>query len=213
MVFLPIFIILVIILNIKLAKTNKTKKTSDAFIEVERLANSARKKEIPGEIYVHVNKDILPLEEYNKDEPYYHQLTRAQESVIKKIDQKMLKLPVGMNNNDIKLAYGIANFEHVVTMEECYENCIKALINWAETLLKSERAAQAEAVLLETINLKSDYSKNYTLLCDIYLKQKNNEKLAELKCITENPDFLGHNITVRDKIREYVIAGMAKMED
>lgn len=213
MFFLPLFIALVIFVNVMLARGNKTSKPIDSLIEEERLANSARKKEIPAELYVKVNKDILPFSEYNKNNPHYAQLSRAQESAAKKINLRMLKLPGGMKNNDIKFAFGIANFEHVVAMEENHNDCVRALIHWAEGLIKAEILTDAETILTETLNMKSDFSKSYTLLCDIYLKTKNKKKLDELNSLTDGAGFMEHNGTVGINIRNYISSSLAKMEE
>lgn len=213
MYFLPIFIAIVITVNLKLAKRNKTSELFDSLIEEERLANSARKKEIPAELYVKANKDILPFSEYNKSEPNYAQLTRTMESAAKKVDLRMLKLPPDMKNNDIKFAFGIANFEHVVAMEENYNDCVRSLINWADGLIKAEMLNEAETVLTETLRLKSDFSKSYTLLCDIYVKAKNKKKLDELKHLADETSFMSHNSTVGTKIRKYISTSLAKLEE
>lgn len=213
MFFLPLFIALVIIVNIMLARGNKTSKPLDSLIEEERLANSARKKEISAELYVEVSKDILPFSEYNKNDPHYTQLLRAQENAAKKLNLRMLKLPGGMKNNDVKIAFGIANFEHVVAMEENYNDCVRALILWADALINAEMLMDAETILTETLNMKSDFSKSYTLLCDIYLKSKNKKKLDELKALADDPCFMEHNVTVGNNIRNYISSSLAKMEE
>ncbi|MDR1688078.1 MAG: hypothetical protein LBS21_05645 [Clostridiales bacterium] len=183
------------------------------FIEDERLANAARKKDIPEEIRVYVNKEALPFAEYESGNPKYAPLIRVQKAAEAKIGLEMLKLPHGMNNIDIKLAYGVSQFEYVVRLEENYENCVMALIFWAEQLYKAEMFTQAEDVLKESIRIKSDHSKSYTMLCDIYVKLSYAQKLDELFNAVTNDNFMEHNHMVRNKIRAYLARGKAKMED
>jgi len=207
---LPIFIAMAVLLNILLITSSKrVQKPFDKFQEESRLANSARKKDIPPEMCVSVNIDALPFTKYDENDPNYSRLNRTMESVQKKVALPMFKLPAGMSNNDIKHAYGVANFDMVVSREENYSALLRAMIIWAEELIKAEKLSDAEAVLRETINLKSDHSKSYTLLCNIYRKTDDREKLAELKTLADSETFFGSNAAMRDKIRIYLENGSA----
>jgi len=202
-----IFLFLVLILNIFIWRSKKATKPFEKFLEDGRRANLARKKDIPEELYVYVDTQALPFEEYDNGLPNYQSLTRAKESALKKAERPMLKLPYGMQNNDIKIAFGAANFENVVSKEENYNQCIRALLLWAGELIKVKRFKQAQDVLNETVRLKSDLSQSYTMLFDICKETGDADQQKQLLELTGGDNFMEHNNAVRNKIRGYIKNG------
>jgi len=200
MYLLIIILLAVLVLNIFIKRSSKSNKPFEDFLEKQRLANTAPKKEIPDELYVTVNAQNLPVADALPQEPN-EKLLKAQNTALKLIGSKMLKLPNGTDNSDIKIAYGAGNFERVVSMEGNYENCMHALINWAEELVKAERYAEAERVLREAITAKTDMSRAFALLRDCYIKQNNGDGAASLRNLVNAEEFLSDNPAARKKIR------------
>lgn len=199
-----IFLILVIILNVFIVRSSKSRKPFEDFLQKQHLANIAPKKAVPDDLYITINKGNLPFTDYETSGGSAR-LARAQEAALKTVGLKMLKLPHGMENNDIKMAYGAGNFERVVSHEENYETCMRALIRWGEELLGAGRESDAALVLNEAIAAKTDISAAYALLRDCLVKQNDESALAALREKVSDEGFTVGSPAARKKIREAVL--------
>ena len=203
---IPIGLILVIlftlVLNFFIARSKSKAVDYDAISEEERRANSSRRKEIPAELYIIPDLDKLPFNKFTG--PGYEDAAAAAEAVNKKSSRPMIKFDKSMTNNEIKLMFGVANLEEVAVMEENYTDFIRAMIRWAEILFSRGEYIDAGAVLLETVRLKSDFSKSYTLLADVYIKTEDHAGFTALYDRASEENFLQNDIQLKYKILRYL---------
>ena len=154
-----IFIYLTLMLNYFLRRGKKN-IDYDALAEEESAANSARKKRIDDEYFIVPDLGALPFTG-----------RFAEETAVKKFGAlPMVYFGEGKTNNELKLAYGVANLEEIMRMEDNHREFIRSMITWAEALLGAGMNADAEIILNETIRLKSDFKKSRTLLEEIKRK-------------------------------------------
>lgn len=201
--FLPFVLLGVIILNILLARSGKHFKKTDDFIEEEIKANSARRKEIPPNLYVKPDKNILPVRDYTENDSSHLEQTRKY--VAAYLDRTMIRLPKPMTNNEIKYEFGVANLDNVIEYEDNYNKYIEGLIRLAGLSLDSGYTDDAKNCLKESIRLMSDHSKSYTMLYDIYSDEKNTRGIKELKELVSKENFFNHNPAVRSRIKKYIL--------
>ncbi|MDR3091319.1 MAG: hypothetical protein LBU36_03850 [Clostridiales bacterium] len=204
MYILATVIFLTVILNYFLAKAGNPHKAED-LEEEERKANAARRRDLPPGMFIAPEAEKLPFSDNLKEDKA--RLARAQENARRLIGEKMVKLQPEMSNNDLKYAYGVARLDELISFDENRERFVKALIAWAQELMKYDMNAEARAVLEESLHMKSDYGKSYTLLYDVYLSLGDEEAAEKLKADVGAEGFLRHLPSLREKIREYMENG------
>lgn len=153
---------------------------AERYLEEGREANYARRRDIEPEYFFVPDVSKLPLSEDS---------SQAQNIVLACSRKKMLRFPEKMTNIALKKAYGVANIELIAEYEENYDQYIKALIDWAETLLEDGENAKATPILEEAINLGSEYRKSYWLLVDLYVQAGDAEKLQALLNLVDQRIF------------------------
>jgi len=185
--FFSLFILFVVFFNIKLRKASKEIENSNAnFWKRERESMFARKKSLDHLNYISVSLNDLPMlkeEELFSDaekKAYSHQRT-----ALSLASKPMLNLS-SISNTDLKLQYGPANLENLMSYEQNYENLIKSLLNWGRYLKEANRTSDAIAVLEKAVSIGSDLSQNYILLSDLYRETQQIDKLLSLKNEVEN---------------------------
>jgi len=169
---------------IALTLYSKTRKSNTAqenlynhFLDTERDANFSRKKDPVPEDYLSVDIHTLPICEY-PDEPAYARVAARQNNVLEISRLPMIFDVRGMSNRELKLKYGTANLDMIVTYEENYDRFIHNLLEWAAALIVLGNTTDATAVLEAAVGHRCDRSQAYTMLADITTGRK---KLEELR--------------------------------
>jgi len=171
-------------------------------IERDRVANFARRKDIPENLFYVPDLENLPIKDYpNNDDTFYSVIT-SQKKVTEKVNLKMLKLSPPLSNVEIKERFGYANLEDIIDYEENYYEYIHALNNFAVSLIKINDIESAEKVLLSSIlEMESNIIKTYSLLFKIYLDTNEKNKLTEIyEHIISSPS-LEHEDDLKSKIK------------
>jgi hypothetical protein len=167
------------------------------FIEAERNANSARRKDIDPALFFTPDLSILPAGDKS---------SKAYAQVVKHAGQRMLRFEAPVSNMELKLAYGPSQLEDIAIMEESFNKFIRALIEWAEDLIAAGINGDALRILEYTLELGSDYIKSYTLAADIYARDARIDKLNELTALAERRAF--NDESIRRRIIKHIM--MAK---
>ncbi len=176
---LPIFTIIIgvlIYLSIKI-KTSKNdiRYAKNEILERENNAYFVKKKEVPESLILYINTN-LPFKDINittSNEPSIKRL----ESEIKNLSDKKLLIPNTQKSNIVlKEEYGHSTLDEIIFYEQNYNKYIIALNSIASILINDNQLNLAEQFLLEAVEKKSDVSKTYIYLIDIY-KQSNKKKL------------------------------------
>lgn len=181
-IFLSLFIIFLVFYNIRLRKVSKEVENSrNIFLQKEREAMFVRKKSLDNLNYISVSLEDLPM--LKKEEIESNSLNKAfqfQQTALSLASKPMIDLN-GVNNTDLKLQYGPANLETLISYEQNYQNLLKALLNWGKYLQEANRVKDAIMVLEKAISVGSDLSQNYILLSNLYYNTNQINKLLELK--------------------------------
>ncbi|MBP3569576.1 MAG: hypothetical protein J6K04_10475 [Lachnospiraceae bacterium] len=166
-VFFIITILLVLWIHYQKSRTDRSAaKTSEAFWEKERLANTTRKKDISNLDYITVPVNRLPFPETNQEE-----ISDIQKHILNLSTGKIVNF-TGISNTDLKLQYGAPNIDILMEYDKNYLELVRSLYRYGKLLYTQEMKDEAAAVLEYAISIKTDVSANYTLLATIY-KEKN----------------------------------------
>jgi len=177
---------LTVLLNILIARGKSKQTDYGAISEDERLANQARRKDIGPEAFVKPDLTELPFDIQNQNA----EAAEAAEAVKMAAALPMVRFDGDLTNNDLKYMYGVSNLDYITDMEENYRAFIAAMLGWAESLINAGEDAGAESVLNETLRLKSDFSKCYTLLADIYGSRGDTAALTALNARVGGAEYL-----------------------
>lgn len=106
----------------------------------------------------------------------------AKEEINKLLAFKDLKIASfkGMTNNDLKKEYGTNNFDDVLEYQNNYEELLNQLRVTSEVLIKDEDEKSAMKLLNYAVDLGDDVTKSYTMLADLYAKNKLRKEMYHL---------------------------------
>lgn len=141
----------------------------------ESQANSTRKKSLDNLEYITIPFDALPMETM-KDNSHilgYHTL-------LKDLSTQKIVNFTGYTNTDLKLEYGTANITCLSEYDQNYTLLARTLQEWAEILYAADFADDAQTILEFAISTRTDISRTYYLLADIYDDKNEPEKKAML---------------------------------
>ncbi len=174
-VFLTSFIILTIWVTYQIRKSNKRSNHSmEDFWERETNAVFARPVDINTVDYLEVPLDLLPFQEEGTEAVLQVQ------NYIKELSAKHILNLSGLTNTDIKYKYGFKNYEHFARCDQNFTLLVRNLDKWAHLLYEEKLILEAKQILEYAISCKSDVSKTYILLGEIYFHEKSFEKISEL---------------------------------
>lgn len=183
--FLTIFIIFILWMHIKLKLSdNKQQKATRLFWEKEQEANHTRRQSLDSLHYITIPLNQLPF----LDNPS-ETVAVLQNKIMQLADKKIANLS-HLSNTDLKLTYGAANLD---TLSEMDANCTELFLtiyHWGQALYEEELIDEARTVLEFGVACKTDISKHYTLLAEIYKQKNMPEKVRDLVKIAETLDTL-----------------------
>ena len=142
----------------------KNKEGLQKFLKTEAEANNTRKQDISNLDYVIFSLSALP--EYKGDDD---DILAQQKRLLFFEGKQMLNLSA-YSNTELKLMYGAANLDFLSTADVNFINFSRELFKYGQLLYEKESEEQALAVLEYGIDIKTDLSKHYALLVDIYVK-------------------------------------------
>lgn len=168
------FIVFIIWFRVKSKQSDKISTWDEDFWQRERNANFTRKQDISNLSYVAVDLSRLPISESPDADsaPYQDQ--------IRMLSKKQLLNLNGMTNTDIKLNYGIGNFEKISTYDQNFVLLLRNLNQWGQILFEKREYQQAKQVFEYAIDLGSDITNTYLTLAKIYLEEDSIEKIQIL---------------------------------
>ena len=169
----------------------KMDNDNEAFYERERIANSTPKKDISNLTYIKVPLDKFPIGQIEDDE-------------IKVIEYKLVALSekdilnlVGKTNTDLKEEYGVPNFDKMQEIGENFNELTVTLVEYSNELILRNMLDEAISVLEYGIAIKTDVSKNYTLLGDCYKQKNQPRKIKVLREQAERYDGIMRESIIR----------------
>ncbi|MGB8453402.1 MAG: hypothetical protein WCD89_13890 [Anaerocolumna sp.] len=177
----------------------KLKKEKDAFWLKEYQANSTRKSDISNLDYITVPMDSLPFAETEEDE-----LKSIQNSIKNLSLQPILNL-TGLSNTDLKLKYGVGNIAFLIQCDNNYTLLIQNIYKWGAYLYEHNNLNEAVLVLEFGIKCRTDISKNYIILAELYQNMNVPEKIEDLIQASEGLNTLSRE-TILTALKEIKIS-------
>ncbi len=177
---MPVFFILVIMLCVFIAleksKSDRlTTKKSEEFWNNEQLANEARRQDISSLEFIPVPFDVIPDLSQDPDEVLRDLYLQLQSLA----DKKIVNLS-GLTNTELKLKYGVANLDALISYDHNYMVLIRTLSRLAQTLFDSDRKNEAREIALASVRLGSDIRAVYILLAKLYAESNEIAKIDDL---------------------------------
>jgi len=179
--FLASLFVFLLVLGRVLKKNTRTMENEEqSFWQKERAANSVRKKPLDDLEYISIPLEQLPID-VHKEDPVVQDCVDIL-STLK--DCKIVNL-TGITNTDLKLTYGTANITALTEYDQNYTLLVTTLQKWANQLHTLGDLASAEAILEYAISIRSDVTKTYLMLAEIYEKQGASRRIQELVAAAE----------------------------
>lgn len=172
-IFFLCFIVFIIWLRVKTKQGEKISTWDEQYWQKEHDANFARKKDLTDLEYITIDTDRLPEMKGSEEEAELY------EKVQKIITQPILNLS-HISNADLKLTYGLANFEKLTICDQNYTKLIRCLNQWGVYCFDHGDMDRAKQILTYSIELGSDITATYVTLANIYLQEDAIEKIQAL---------------------------------
>lgn len=182
---LPFFLIFLIWLAFRLKSLDaKQEKQQADFWAKERAANATPAKDISNLRYITIPIEKFPLN-FSDDEKVLEIENELQELST----HRLLNLN-GKSNADLKLEYGVPNFDTMAQIGEDFDRVCVLLNSYAKILKEAGLHNDAVSVLEFSVGVGTDISESYTMLADYYRERSQNEKLEFLKEKVASSDML-----------------------
>lgn len=175
MLILGLFLLIFIWIKVESSLSKqKIEKEKITFWEKEHQANATRKKDISQLEYIKIPMEDLPFLDTTDEELQYLQ------NYIKKLSACSILNLTGQSNTDIKLAYGIANFNFLTECDNNFNLLIQTLYKWGKHLYTQQQYTEALAVLEYGVQCKTDLTKHYILTANLYNQLSMSHKIDTL---------------------------------
>ncbi len=152
-----------------------TENTEKSFWEKENAANSVRRKPLDNLEYITIPFDTLPLHVMPEDETVAECV-----QILRDLDTRKIVNFTGISNTDLKLEYGAPNINLLTEYDQNYTLLARTLQKWAEFLYKNGFVAETRQILEFAVSTRTDVSKSYYLLADIYKARGESDKIPHL---------------------------------
>ncbi|HHX56310.1 MAG TPA: hypothetical protein GX705_08175 [Clostridiales bacterium] len=188
-----IFIVSILVINLFLymrnSKTNKSmEQIRDDFWTKERKANLTTRKTISDIDYIKIPINDLPIVAQTNDS----ELAYIQSKIIK-LSKEPIANFTGYSNTDLKLKYGVGNINHIIECDTNFTAFATLMYEWGLYYYNQKQYQKAQQILEIAINQKSDVSKSFTLLAEIYIDSGQSDKIDTLIQIAQTLDTMVKN--------------------
>lgn len=160
-------------LKIKISD-RKNRITKQEFLDLESQANLTRKQPLDDLDYITIPLNKLPFYENENEDIISYQ------NEIKALADKTIVNLTGMSNTDLKLTYGAANLDILSEYDRNFTELVRLLYMWGQNLYDNGKVNDAKTVLEFAIDCRTDVSKNYILLANIYKDKGELSKINNL---------------------------------
>lgn len=166
--------------NKKADKRNRA--NAKAYWDRELEANSTRKKPLDDVEFIKIPLDTLPCDKALDDN-----IVSEKVEDIKKLANDDIANFTNLTNTDLKLMYGVANLPYLQQCDMNYTVLVRTLNEWGQRLHELGLDDDALCVLEYAIRCKTDISKTYFLLADIYIQ---NNEISKAESLLENAESI-----------------------
>ncbi len=171
-----LILIVILWLHYEMKKNSKASKDSlDLFWKTEQDANLTRRQDISTLKFLSITLESLPMGDVEDDT-----LNSYRDTIRKYAERKMINLS-NQTNTELKLKYGVANFNLLSEYDNNYTAFVSMLNKWAKRLYDHGYEKEAQAVLEFSIfSCLTDVTHSYLLLTELYHKQGQPQKTETL---------------------------------
>lgn len=169
----------------------KMDNDNESFYERERKANATPKKDISNITYIKVPLEKFPIGQIEDEE-----IKVIEDKLVALSEKDILNL-VGKTNTDLKEEYGVPNFDKMQEVGENFNELTVTLVEYGNELMLRNMLDEAISVLEYGIAIKTDVSKNYTLLGDCYKQKNQPRKIKVLREQAERYDGIMRESIIR----------------
>ncbi|SFI06023.1 hypothetical protein SAMN04487830_12026 [Pseudobutyrivibrio sp. OR37] len=187
---LPFVLLFLIWLAIRIKTLDAKQEQEEAeFWAKEKAANATPAMDISNLRYITIPIEKFPLN-FSNDE----KVMEIESELIELSTHKLLNLS-GISNTDLKLTYGVPNFETMTQIGEDFDKMCILLNSYSKILISSDKEEDAVKVLEFAIGVGTDISESYIMLANLYKKRSQQEKLGFLR-----ERILNSNLLLKDSI-------------
>lgn len=186
-------IIFCMVINHNVRKSRRIQADEEKrFWDRERLANQTRRKPLDGLDYIKIPLERLPMQLLEENERIAECLRMIQELSLRPIVNL-----TGYSNTDLKLEYGTANITALTEYDQNYTLLVSTLQQWADLLYQADQTEPTREILEFAVKIRTDVSRTYDLLSDIYIKNGQRDKIPELINTAESLNSLNREVILR----------------
>ena len=185
---LPFFLIFLVAIAVRLkALDANQKKQEEDFWAKERQANITPAKDISNLRYITIPMEKFPLN-FSDD-----QKVLEIENELKELSTHKLLNLIGKSNTDLKLEYGVPNFELMSQIGDDFDRVCVLLNSYAKELYAVGRIDDVITVLEFAVGVGTDISESYTLLASCYEEYGMEQKIGFLRQNVQKSNLLLKN--------------------
>lgn len=181
------FVIFVVWLTYELNKhRRKEEKFIKSYWEIERQANSTRRKPLDDLDYITIPEEFLSLSFTLPDKGSLSEKDTSLMNIHDNLEtlhalssQKIVNF-TGLSNTELKLLYGAPNIPQLMEYDQNYTILARTLQNLADLYLKLGKQQEAAALMEFAVSTHTDISKTYRCLADIYCTNGEQDKIQAL---------------------------------
>ncbi len=186
-------IIFCMVINHNVRKSRRLEADEEKrFWDREHRANQTRRKPLDGLDYIKIPLESLPMHLLEDNEKVAECLR-----VINELSQTTVVNLTGFSNTDLKLEYGTANITALTQYDQNYTLLASTLQQWADLLYQAEQTEPARTILEFAVSTRTDVSRTYDLLADIYIRNGQQDKIPALMSTAEGLNSLNREVILR----------------
>lgn len=171
-----IFLIFLAVFTIKRRKAEKRDAyAAHKFWNREQEANLAPVRDISHLNYIDFSGVSLPFSRFEDEK-----LKQCEEQILALKNQKILNLS-GITNTELKLYYGAANLNRLMTYDQNFLLLVRTLHQWGQRLYELSCKKEAAEVLGYAVSIGSDIKATFELLLSVYQESGNLAEIDVLK--------------------------------
>lgn len=144
-----------------------------------------------------LSADVSYVRPAEHSAPFKEELTAVEQEIYALSGSRILNL-TGISNTELRLTYGTANLDPLMSYDQNFTQLIRALQKWGSLLSSAGKKKDAVTVLSYAVRIGSDIAATYALLARLYKEQGELSKIEEMKDSAESLTTLMKPSILRD---------------
>lgn len=198
-VFASLIILCSLVARIIKRNTKQSKNVEQSFWEREHKSNSVRRKPLDDLEYI-----TIPLERFPTTLLRENTIVNECIEILETLSGQPIVNLTGYTNTDLKLEYGTANITPLTEYDQNFTALVTTLQKWADILLENNYSSEAETIMEFAIDIRTDVSRTYYRLAELYSIRLETERVHQLVEIAEGLRSANKNTIVRTLQESYL---------